>query len=163
MVLITYLYLQVREPLLEKAKIKNDNFKGKHEVAWKEYGFSLMSDGWTDMTGRHLINFLVNTPEGTFFLGTANVSSKRVDAKLLSEQIDPIGLELIVLVVSNNGSNYKAVGRLLMEKYPTMYWTPCAAHCLDLILEDTGRSKRRCIAKAKRTTSLFIPMERFLI
>ena len=72
MVLITYLYLQVREPLLEKAKIKNDNFKGKHEVAWKEYGCSLMSDGWTDMTGRHLINFLVNS---TFFLGTTNVSS----------------------------------------------------------------------------------------
>ena len=58
-------YHQVREPLLEKAKIKTDNLKGKHEVAWKEYGCSLMSDGWTNMIGRHLINFLVNSPEGT--------------------------------------------------------------------------------------------------
>ncbi|KAM3389449.1 hypothetical protein ACQJBY_011533 [Aegilops geniculata] len=151
-------YHQVREPLLEKAKIKTDNLKGKHEVAWKEYGCSLMSDGWTDMTGRHLINFLVDSPEGTFFLWTANVSSETVDAnlvaKLLSEQIDAIGPELVVQVVSDNGSNYKAAGRLLMEKYPTMYWTPCAAHCLDLMLEDIGKIKEfnRCIAKAKRTT-----------
>nr|XP_020199817.1 uncharacterized protein LOC109785632 [Aegilops tauschii subsp. strangulata] len=151
-------YHQVREPLLERAKMWTDNLKGKHEVAWKEYGCSLMSDGWTDMTGRHLINLLVNSPEGTFFLGTANVSFEIVDAnlvaKLLSEQIDAISLELVVQVVSDNGSNYKAAGRLLMEKYPTMYWTPCAAHCLDLMLEDIGKIKEfsRCIAKAKRTT-----------
>uniref|UniRef100_A0A8R7V3T3 DUF659 domain-containing protein n=1 Tax=Triticum urartu TaxID=4572 RepID=A0A8R7V3T3_TRIUA len=62
--------------------------------------------------------------------------------------------ELVVQVVSDNGSNYKAVGRLLMEKYPTMYWTPCVAHCLDLMLEDVGKIKEfsHCIAKAKRTT-----------
>ena len=23
-----------------------------------------------------------------------------------------------------------------MAKYPHLYWTPCAAHCIDLILED---------------------------
>ena len=28
------------------------------------------------------------------------------------------------------------VGRLLEKKGPHLYWTPCAAHCLDLILED---------------------------
>lgn len=22
------------------------------------------------------------------------------------------------------------------EKYPHIYWTPCAAHCIDLMLED---------------------------
>ena len=25
-----------------------------------------------------------------------------------------------------------------MAKRPNLYWTPCAAHCLDLILEDIG-------------------------
>jgi hypothetical protein len=151
-------YWRLRVPLLEKAKVKTDGLRGKHEAAWKEYGCSLMSDGWTDMGGRHLLNFLVNSPAGTFFLGTANVSAETVDAKLvaqlLSEQIDAIGPELVVQVVSDNGSNYKAAGRLLMEKYPTLYWTPCAAHCLDLMLEDVGKIKEFgiCIAKAKRTT-----------
>ncbi|KAM0881446.1 hypothetical protein ACQ4PT_032951 [Festuca glaucescens] len=60
---VTPSYHDVRIPLLEKAKVKTDTLKEKHEKAWEEYGCSLMSDGWTDMSGRHLINFLVNSPE----------------------------------------------------------------------------------------------------
>jgi len=26
-----------------------------------------------------------------------------------------------------------------MERYPSIFWTPCAAHCLDLMLEDIGK------------------------
>lgn len=74
----------MRVPLLEKAKLKTDDLKVKHEKAWKEYGCTLMFDGWTDISGRHLINLLANSPEGTFFLGTANVSSEPVDAKLVA-------------------------------------------------------------------------------
>ena len=28
---------------------------------------------------------------------------------------------------------------MLEKKRPHLYWTPCAAHCLDLILEDIGK------------------------
>lgn len=28
------------------------------------------------------------------------------------------------------------IGKLVEEKYPHIYWTPCAAHCIDLIFED---------------------------
>ncbi|KAM0881445.1 hypothetical protein ACQ4PT_032951 [Festuca glaucescens] len=64
---VTPSYHDVRIPLLEKAKVKTDTLKEKHEKAWEEYGCSLMSDGWTDMSGRHLINFLVNSPEDKEF------------------------------------------------------------------------------------------------
>jgi len=37
---------------------------------------TLMSDGWTDMRGHHLINFLVNSPEGTYFLELVDASSQ---------------------------------------------------------------------------------------
>ncbi|CAN6828515.1 unnamed protein product [Brassica oleracea] len=30
-------------------------------------------------------------------------------------------------------------GKLLEGKRPNLYWTPCAAHCLDLMLEDIGK------------------------
>ncbi|KAI3872475.1 hypothetical protein MKW92_032234, partial [Papaver armeniacum] len=30
--------------------------------------------------------------------------------------------------VSDNGSNFKAAGKLLMREHPTLFWTPCAAH-----------------------------------
>ena len=30
-------------------------------------------------------------------------------------------------------------GKLLEEKRSHLYWTPCAAHCIDLMLEDIGK------------------------
>lgn len=39
----------------------------------------------------------------------------------------------------DNVANYVAVGKLLMLGYSTLVWTPCAAHCIDLILEDTRK------------------------
>jgi hypothetical protein len=47
---------------------------------------------------------------------------------------------------TDNGANYKAAGRLLMERIPTLFWTHCTALCLDLNtlcwnLEDIGKLK----------------------
>lgn len=55
-------------------------------------------------------------------------------------------------IVTDNGSNYKAAGRILMERIPTLFWTPCAAHCLDLMLEDIGKIHEfnKCINNAKK-------------
>ena len=38
-----------------------------------------------------------------------------------------------------------------MERHPRIFWTPCAAHCLDLMLEDIGKLEwvKSCIAKAE--------------
>ncbi|KAL9676498.1 hypothetical protein QQ045_004712 [Rhodiola kirilowii] len=82
-------YDELRVPLLEKAKLETDKLRVNHEKSWKLYGCTLMSDGWTDRRGRHLINFLVNSQEGTFFLSSVDVSSK---------------------VVTDNGANFTAAG-----------------------------------------------------
>ncbi|XP_074352731.1 uncharacterized protein LOC141691878 [Apium graveolens] len=37
---------------------------------------------------------------------------------------------------TDNGANFKAAGGLLCRQIPTLYWTPCAAHCIDLMMED---------------------------
>ena len=31
---------------------------------------------------------------------------------------------------------------LLMEKRKHLFWSPCAAHCIDLMLEDIGNMKQ---------------------
>ncbi|CAM8937151.1 unnamed protein product [Rhodiola kirilowii] len=138
-------YHELRVPLLEKAKLETDKLRVKHEKSWKLYGCTLMSDGWTDRRGRHLINFLVNSQEGTFFLSSVDVSSKVQDANMLAdmfeEQINLIGREHVVQVVTDNGANFKAAGGKLCRRIPTLYWTPCAAHCLDLMIEDIAKLK----------------------
>jgi len=44
-----------------------------------------------------------------------------------------------VQIVTDNAANYVAAGRMLMERHETVFWTPCAAHCIDLMLEDVGK------------------------
>jgi hypothetical protein len=84
-----------------------------------------MSDGWSDKRRRHLINFLVNSPEGTYFLGSVDASSENLDAfmlaDLLEKKINEIGKDKVVQVITNNGANYKAADRILMDRIPSLY------------------------------------------
>jgi proline dehydrogenase len=104
---VKHSYHDVRVPLLEKAKNSVDEIKKTHELAWTKFGCTLMSDGWTDRRGRHLINFLVNSPAGTFFLESVNASSEITDAQmlaaLLEKRIDAIGRDKVVQIVTYNG------------------------------------------------------------
>ncbi|KAI8543885.1 hypothetical protein RHMOL_Rhmol08G0253400 [Rhododendron molle] len=115
----------------------------EHKKAWKEHGCSIMSDGWTDGKNRVLINFLVNSPAGTWFLKSVDASDTIKNADLmfnyLDGVIDEIGEANVVQVITDNASNYVAAGSRLMEKRKKLYWTPCAAHCIDLMLEDIAK------------------------
>ena len=53
--------------------------------------------------------------------------------------IREIGLEHVVQIITDNAANYVAVNIMLMERHPSLFWTPCAAHCIDLMLEDMGK------------------------
>ena len=35
----------------------------------------------------------------------------------------------------DNAANYVVARRMLMERHPTLFWTPCTAHCIDLMLD----------------------------
>ncbi|KAK4433527.1 hypothetical protein Salat_1115000 [Sesamum alatum] len=56
--------------------------------------------------------------------------------ELMDDVVEEIGEKYVVQVITDNGSAYKKAGELLMRKRKHLYWTPCAAHCIDLILED---------------------------
>jgi len=118
-----------------------------------------MCDGWTDGKGRSLTNFLVNSPSGTIFLKSIYTSDVIKDGKkmykLLDNIVDEIGEEHVVQVVTYGASNLVAAGRMLMEKRTKLFWSPCAAHCLDLILEDIGELSvfYNTISNAKKVTT----------
>ncbi|XP_047309926.1 uncharacterized protein LOC124913387 [Impatiens glandulifera] len=56
--------------------------------------------------------------------------------QMLDAIVEEVGEENVVQIVSDNAANYKLAGELFMEKRKSLYWTPCAAHCIDLMLED---------------------------
>ncbi|XP_050160310.1 uncharacterized protein LOC126633799 [Malus sylvestris] len=131
------------------------NLMKEHQKAWKRYGCTIMSDG----KSRCLINFLVNSPQGTWFLKSIDASASIKNGDLLygylDDVIQEVGEENVVQVISDNASNYKNAGSKLMERKEKVWWTPCAAHCIDLMLEDISKmtwfddtlKRARCISK----------------
>ncbi|GJT12491.1 3-hydroxyisobutyryl-CoA hydrolase 1-like protein [Tanacetum coccineum] len=141
-------YHEVRVPYLAKAvKSTDEMVKQVHHEQWAKYGCSLMSDGWRDSVAhKDIINFLVNSPRGSVFVRSTDASNvvKNSDNiyMMLDQMMEEIREQNVVQVVINNAPNYKAAGKLLMAKRKHLYWTPCAAHCIDLMLEDIGNIQR---------------------
>ncbi|XP_059635849.1 uncharacterized protein LOC132278033 [Cornus florida] len=156
-------YHEVRVPLLRKELDNTNALMNDHREEWSKFGCSLMADGWTDKRGRTLLNLLVNSPRGTMFIESIDTSSFSNDGDkmfdLLNKFVNRIGVANVVQVVTDNESSNKyadfdllilfisfilfsvwfQIGRMLEKEHPHLYWTPCAAHCLDLMLEDIGK------------------------
>ncbi|KAL6327522.1 hypothetical protein AAG906_021608 [Vitis piasezkii] len=94
----------------------------------------------------------------TIFLKSVDASNNIKDNKyiygLLKDVIKEVGKQNVVQIVTDNGSAFVKAGKLLMKKY-NLYWTPCAAHCIDLMFEDIGKrtSVADLITKARKITN----------
>jgi hypothetical protein len=153
-------YHEVRVTYLNKQVEATKLIVEEHKAVWKKTGCTIMTDGWTDRRRRTILNFLVNSPKGTVFLKSIDASdiTKTADKvfKMMDEVVDEIGEENVVQVVTDNAANYKAAGELLMQKRKHLYWTPCAAHCIGLMLEDFEKNiplHKETIATGKRITT----------
>jgi hypothetical protein len=70
---------------------------------------------------------------------SAHVKDASLLCELLSGFIEEIGLPNVVQIITDNAANYVVVGKMLMERHRSLFWTPCAAHCIDLMLEDIAK------------------------
>ena len=151
-------YNDLRGRLLDEEKVDCTRRLDELKQSWAVTGCTIMSDGWTDGKGRSLINFLVNFPRGTVFIKSVDASAYVKDARLLCDLLDKfiqeVGPQYVVQVITDNAASYVAAGRMLMERYASLYWTPCAAHCIDLMLEDMGKLPwiKEVIDSAKNVT-----------
>ncbi|XP_058096049.1 uncharacterized protein LOC131241284 [Magnolia sinica] len=131
------------------------------EKEWSITGCTIIADTWTDNKSRALINFLVSSPSGTFFHKSVDASMYFKNTKCLSDLFDSViqdcGPENVVQVITDNALNYVGVGNHILQNYSTIFWSPCASHCLNLILEDFCKIDwvHRCISQAQ-SVSRFI-------
>ena len=56
----------------------------------------------------------------------------------------------VVQIVTDNTLVCKAVGLIIEAKFPSIYWTPCVVHTLNLAL------KNICVAKNKKKIMRFM-------
>jgi hypothetical protein len=75
---------------------------------------------------------------------------------MIDAVVEEVGEDNVIQVVTDNAANYKATSEMLMQKWTKLYWTPCAAHCLDLMLEDLEKKipvHGETIPKGKKITT----------
>lgn len=122
----------------------------------KPYGYSLSSDGWENVRREPLMNAMLLTCKGDFFLDSWNAAqADRKDAKYLGEKwlkyIDEVGPDHVVQVVTDGAAANRAAGQgIVMTKYPHLTWSWCAAHVFDLLLEDICGSKKTVVNEHRR-------------
>ncbi|RVX06633.1 hypothetical protein CK203_029523 [Vitis vinifera] len=133
---------EIKNKYLEMEYKEMEAYVNQQREKWKTYECTIMSDGWTGPTKLSIINFMVYSKGTTVFLKSVDASNYIKDHKyiyeLLKTIIKEVGKENAVQIVTDNGSTFMKAGKQLMKKY-NLYWTPCAAHCIDLIFEDIGK------------------------
>ncbi|XP_031476352.1 uncharacterized protein LOC116247983 [Nymphaea colorata] len=149
---------EIGGPLLDEEVETSKSYISELKLSWNTTGCSIMVDGWTDNNGRTLINFLAYCPKGTVFVRSVDASHIINDPQLLfellSDVVEEVGEKNVVQVITENSANFSLAGSMLMEKRKNLFWTPCAAYCIDQILKEisTMRSVSDALKKGKRIT-----------
>ena len=60
----------------------------------------------------------------------------------MDKVVEEVGEENVVQVVIDSEASFKAISMLLMKKRKYLFWSPCAAHSIDLMLEDIANMKQ---------------------
>lgn len=140
----------------EQAEV--NKYVDEQKLLWAERGCTIMCDGWTGPTRLSIINFMVYCGGHTVFWKSVDASNRIKDSRyiydLLASVIDEVGRENVVQIVTDNGSAYKKAGLEIQNHYD-IYWTPCAAHCLDLMFEDVAKRRniQQTIVEARSITT----------
>lgn len=135
-------YHDMRGQVLKKVveEVKSD--VAKYASTWERTGCSLIVEQWNTDKGRVFLSFLVHCPEGKVSLksvdATQFIHSSDILLQVLIEVLGEVGVKNVLQVITNDDKHFVDAGKRLMDMYPNLYWAPCSAQCIDLILKDFG-------------------------
>lgn len=102
---------------------------------------TLISDGWTNCRGDHIVNFLVKGPgQPSLFVKSMNTTGITQDAAGIADAVgkvlNELGAAKFVSFVSDNAPVMKAAHDEIEERFPHISAFGCAAHVLNLLVKD---------------------------
>ena len=80
---------EMRTTKLDKERARIDRLLDPIRAGWAKYGCSILSDGWSNRKKRGIINILVSTPLGTYFLRAVDAArgGKKTSAEFIYRHI----------------------------------------------------------------------------
>lgn len=55
---------------------------------------------------------------------------------MLDEVVMEVGVQKVIHIVNDNATTYVVASKLPETRHLTLFWSPCAAHYLELLLDD---------------------------
>nr|XP_027090180.1 uncharacterized protein LOC113711200 [Coffea arabica] len=134
---------QIGNEYLDEEFEELEKYLGDIYDKFSTFGCTLMCDGWSTRTKHPIINFMVYCDRHMIYHSSVDCTNVKKIAqyifKLMDEVVEAVGEKNVVQVVTDSESSMKAAGQLLMKKRQNLFWSPCAAHCIDLMLKDIGK------------------------
>ena len=139
-------YHELRTRLLTQARTDLEtSLNDRIFSSVRKYGGTLALDGWTSVSSRPLMNAMLVSPVGELFLGAVDTSGKEKDAvymaTIIEKFIEQVGKENIIQICTDNAPVMLNAGKLINGLFPNIFIQGCAAHAMDLLLEDWGKMK----------------------
>ena len=103
-------------------------------------GTSIVSDGWTNIKKRHLINVIASNSRRSMFLYAEDFfgvekRGKEI-ANFLLKSINEIGPTNVLEVVTDNASSCNFAEKDIEKVHKHIFWSLCVVHTLNLIFKD---------------------------
>ncbi|AQK82775.1 hAT transposon superfamily protein [Zea mays] len=148
----------LRGRLLEEEYARTKSLLQEREAEKMKNECSIMIDAWSDKKRRNIMNVCTNCADGTSFISSKEMSemlhTSEVIFELVDKAIEDFGPDDVVQVVTDNASNNMGAKKLLHVKRPHIFWTSCATHTINLMLQGIGNMPRfkKVIDQAKAFT-----------
>ncbi|ERN11769.1 hypothetical protein AMTR_s00022p00246700 [Amborella trichopoda] len=133
-------------PILDEEVEEVTKWIEKYKQNWLRTSITLMSDGWLNKVSKNeFLNFLAYSLKGIAFLSSKDVSGTKKDInfyiRLYDQIVDEVRDKHAVQFITDNARACVSAGSKLMDKKKHPVWTPCAAHNIDLMLEEISEIK----------------------
>ncbi|XP_066308724.1 uncharacterized protein [Miscanthus floridulus] len=156
----------LRESLLDEEYARTKSLLQERDAEKVKNGCSIMTDAWSDRKRRSIMNLCTNCADGSSFISSKEMSdvshTSEVIFELVDKAIEDIGPNHVVQVVTDNASNNIGAKNRLAEKRPNIFWTSCATHTINLMLQGIGNMPWFKKKDVKLCLSVFEPLVKVL-
>lgn len=115
----------------------------KVKDSWGVTGCSILLDAWVDHKGHDLVTFVADSPAGSVYLKSFDVSDIKHDSEALISivdgLVDEVGVSNVVQIVACSASGWVGeLGEAYVGTKKGVFWSVSVSHCFELMLMKIG-------------------------
>ena len=122
-------------------EMRDEMIQALQALASQSIRVTLTTNGWTNVNGESIMNFMLNAPDGRSWFyrsvvcGTASHTAEYIASQLLLV-IEELGPNNFAAICSDSAANMLSANRIVSARYPHIIGIGCTAHQTNLMVKD---------------------------